>query len=278
MYEEEISFSPRFWIKVGILGVVALFGIVALFSTFQTVSAGERGVVLEWGKVDRILTEGFYVINPISEDVVIVDVRVQKNETGADAASKDLQTVKAVIALNYHLDPLQVGKLYADVGKHYDERIINPAIQESVKVGAAKFTAEELISKRADVKAAILEDLTVRLSKFNILVDDFSIVNFGFSQEFDSAIEAKQVAEQQALQAKNDLERVKFESQQKVEQAKAEAESTRLQVEALRAGSEVIELRKAEALLEFAKKWNGSVPSTLFMGETGSVPLLNISK
>lgn len=255
--------------RVIVTSILSILLIAGLFMGFETIGAGQRGVVLQWGAVDRVIGEGFYIINPISENVVVMDVRVQKFETTASAASRDLQTVTSVVALNYHVDPKRVGGLYQTIGKDYESQVIHPALQESVKAGTALFTAEELISKRDLVKEEIRKNLLARLDKFNIIVDDFSIVNFDFSAQFNAAIEGKQVAEQQALQAKNDLEKVKFEAQQSIEQAKAQAESTKLQADALANSSQVIELRKVEAMLELAKRWDGKLPVNIY----GSAPL-----
>ena len=265
----------------GIIGVILIIiglitGISMIFASFETIQAGERGIVLYWGAVDETLDEGFHMINPISKKIVVMNVKVQKIEAKAAAASKDLQTVTSTVALNYHISPEGAAWLYQNVGRDYELQIIQPAIQESVKAGTADFTAEELISKRPEVKDKIRTVLLERLDGFSLIVDDFSIVNFDFSTEFNNAIEAKQVAVQQALQAENDLDRIKLEAQQQIEQAKAQAESTRLQADALKESSEVIELRKAEAMLEMAKRWDGSMPQYM-LGDGGALPLFNLN-
>lgn len=262
------------------LGVVLSLGVIVLgglFSTFTTVQTGERGVLLVWGKYERTLGEGFHMVNSITSEIVIMPVRITKLEASASAASKDLQTVTSVVALNYHPEADKVGSLYQKIGKDYENAVIVPAIQESVKAASAKYTAEELISKRESVKNDIKTSLTDRLIVFGVIVDDFSIINFDFSANFNAAIEAKVTAEQQALEAKNQLEKVKFEAQQSIEKAKAESESTRLQVEALKQGAQVIELRKVEAMLEAAKRWDGKLPVNLFSGGS-PVPLLNVNE
>lgn len=267
--------SPKvivFWV---VTGIISLFTLGILFASFGVISAGERGVVLNWGKPEQILEEGFYSVNPISKSIVVMNVQVQKVQQEATAASKDLQTVSSTVALNYHLDPSKVLDLYATIGKGYESTVIDPAIQESVKAATALYTAEELISKREAVKESIKSTLQPRLKNFWIVVDEFSIINFEFSRDFAAAIEAKQVVEQQALQSENKLKQVKFEAQQQIEQAKAQAETTRLQVEALKQGSEVIELRKVEALLEAAKKWDGKLPVNIY--GSAPLPLLNLS-
>lgn len=260
--------------KMIVGGIVSVLVIAFVFMSFETISAGQRGVVLKWGGYDRTIGEGFYVVNPISEDVIVMNVRVTKFEAVAGAASKDLQVVTSEVALNYHPDPAKVGVLYQEIGRDYQDQVVLPALQESVKAGTALFTAEELISKRAAVKEEIRKNLVLRLEKFHLIVDDFSIVNFNFSPEFERAIEAKVTAEQNALAEKNNLEKVKFQSQQSIEKAKAEAESTRLQSSALQQGNEVIELRKVEALLEMAKKWDGKLPVNIY--GSAPLPILNL--
>lgn len=230
--------------------ILIILGFV--FKPFVTVPAGHRGVVTHFGAVqEEVKGEGFHFVMPIYTKVTDVEVRTQKIETEADSASKDLQSVNTTVALNFHLEPTEVNHIYQDVGTEYRTRIIDPAIQESVKAATAQFTAEELITKRPDVKKAIKQEMADRLRPRNIIIDDFSIVNFSFSQEFDKAIEAKQTAEQQALKAERDLERIKLEAQQKIERAKAEAESLRIQKE---------ELTPQLLQLRWVEKWNGEVP------------------
>ncbi len=228
--------------------------LVLFFGSFYIISAGERGVLLTFGKPSmEVMGEGLHFKFPLVQRVKKMEVRTQKIETSADAASKDLQDVQTTIALNFHLEPSSVPKLYQEVGKSYVDRIINPAIQESVKAVQARFTAEELISKRTDVRSGIQEQLTDRLGKYYIIVDDINIVNFQFSEEFDRAIEAKVTAEQQMLKAEMDLKRIEIEKDQKITQAQAEAESIRIQSIALENNKDILELRAIE-------KWDGVLP------------------
>jgi regulator of protease activity HflC (stomatin/prohibitin superfamily) len=166
----------------------------------------------------------------------MMNVQTQKAEVQADSASKDLQAVRTTIAVNYNLDPAAVRTLYQTVGDNetITFKIIGPSIQEAVKATTAKFTAEELITERSAVAVDIKANLTNKLGKLGISVSDINIVEFRFSPEFDAAIESKVRAEQDALAQKNLLEKVKYEAQQKIETAKAEAESIRIQAEAVR--------------------------------------------
>jgi len=249
------------------LGIIAFTAVVLLFGSFAIVPAGKRGVVVRLGAVqDRIFTEGLHIKMPFIESVKKLDVKTQKEEVSVSAASKDLQTVTAIIALNFHLQPENVNKLYQSIGVEYKERIIDPAVQEAIKATTARFTAEELITKRPLVKDDAKLALVERLAKEFIVVDELSIVNFDFSASFNAAIEAKVTAEQNALAAKNKLEQVKFEAQQQIETAKAQAESIRIQAQALAQNQELVKLKAVE-------KWNGILP-TYMMGDT--VPFVGL--
>jgi regulator of protease activity HflC (stomatin/prohibitin superfamily) len=255
-------------IKFGILVVVML---TLVFGSVYTISAGERGVLLTFGKpsMDSI-GEGLHFKFPLAQSVKKMEVRTQKIETNAAAASKDLQNVETIIALNFHLSQGEVPSLYQEVGTSYVDRIINPAIQESVKAVQAKFTAEELISRRTEVRQGIQQVLTERLVKYYIVVDDFNIVNFQFSEEFNSAIEAKVTAEQQKLKAEMDLERIRVEKEQIITQAQAEAESLRLQK--MEITPDLIKLRQIEVQRVAIEKWNGVLPQVT----GGAMPFIDM--
>jgi regulator of protease activity HflC (stomatin/prohibitin superfamily) len=263
--------NPGAWglklLKLGPVFVIVVIAIVVLAKTsIAIVSAGERGLLIQLGKVQGVFEPGLHFKLPFIQDVIKMDVRTQKSEVHVGAASKDLQSIESVVALNYHIDPSKVDLLYQDIGTEYVARIIDPAIQESVKATTAQFTAEELITKRPFVKDDIKTKLIDRLSKSFIIIDDFSIVDFQFSDAFNAAIEAKQTAVQEALKAENDLKRIQIEAQQKIETAKADAESIRIQGEALKENQGLVQLKLAE-------KWNGVMPLYM-MGN--SIPLINL--
>jgi regulator of protease activity HflC (stomatin/prohibitin superfamily) len=249
-----------------VIVAVALF-LVWVFSPFVIIGAGERGVVFNQlhGIEDKILPEGFSFIIPVIQRVIKMDVRIRKSDTRATAASKDLQTVATEIVLNFHLFPDKVNKIYQEIGLEYEKRIIDPSVQEIVKAVCAEFTAEELITKRQLVKDAIKTSLHKRLTTSHISLDELNITDFQFSKIFNEAIESKQTAEQLALKAGRDLERVRIEGQQKVVQAKAEAESQRIQKETI--SPIILQLRAIE-------KWDGKFPQVL--GGSGAMPFINI--
>lgn len=247
-------------------GFVLLVGLI-IINPFVIIGAGERGVILTWGAVsDRVLEEGIHWRTPIAQKVKKLDVKVQKDEVNADAASKDLQSVSSTVALNYRIDPKNVHRLWQEVGKDYNSRLIAPAIQEAVKAVTAQYTAEELISKRGEVRDGIKAVLRERLTPKHLIIEDFSIVNFSFSDEFNHAIESKQTAVQTALKAENDLRRIEIEAKQQIEKAKADAESIRIQANALLQNPQLVELRAVE-------KWNGVLPSYVL---GGSIPFINV--
>lgn len=264
----------------GILGWIIGIVIVILIFTmmpFTIIEAGERGVVLKLGQVqENVLGEGFHFITLFVDSVEKVSVRVQKTEVNAEAASKDLQTVNTDIAINWHLNPAKVNKIFQTVGnlESVSSTIIAPAVQEAVKVATAQKTASEVISERAMLKQDIDTSLSKRLSGYNIIVDAVSITNVDFSKDFNDAINDKTVAIQKAQKAENDLARIKFEAEQTIVTAKANAESMKIQTEALSQNSALIELKKAEALLESAKKGVKIVPDTI-LGAGGSY-LINV--
>lgn len=247
-------------------GVLFVFVLVLLFGSLGTVGAGQRGIRTRFGAVTGgIVGEGLYFKIPLIETIVKMDVRTQKEEVESDAASKDLQTVKSKIALNYSVNPDSVATLYQTVGTDFKSRIIDPAIQESVKASTAKFTAEELITKREQVRDDIKASLTEHLQPTGIIVEAFSIINFDFSDSFNLAIEAKVTAEQNALAAKNKLSQVQYEALQAIEEARGKAEALRVESQAISANPAIIQLRAIE-------KWNGILPQV-----TGAAtPFVNI--
>jgi len=277
MFEDNATYKAKETMKkIPVAGWVAL-GILLSFLLLRPwvqVGAGERGVVLDFGAVKNVvMSEGLHFRVPVMQQIVLMDVKVQKAVTETVAASADLQDVTSTLALNYHLVPDKANVVYQSIGVYYKERIIDPAILEVVKAVTARYSAEELITKRPQVSEAMKANLTERLKEYNIAVDAFSIVAFSFSRVFTEAIESKQTAEQFALRARRDLERIKIEAEQKITAAKAEAESLRLQRANI--SSDLIELRKIEANLKAIDKWNGVLPQVT---GSGGVPLIGLGE
>jgi regulator of protease activity HflC (stomatin/prohibitin superfamily) len=272
---EKIVIDPAGVIKAKrIVGTLAALAVVLIVLTvlnpFVIVGPGQRGVVMNFGAVQPVvLEEGIHFRIPGYQKIVRVDVKVQKEQTEAEASSKDLQDINSTIAVNFNVIPDKAGWLFQHIGEGYRERVIDPVTQEAVKAVTAKYTAVELITQRERIRSEIKELLKARLLAYNLSVVDVSIVNFKFSQQFTQAIESKQTAEQLALKAQRDLDRIKIEAQQKIASAQAEAESLRLQKQNVTA--ELIQLRAIEAQQEAIRKWNGVLPSVT----GGAVPFID---
>ena len=260
------------WKKLVVVGILVI--LIFVFKPWVQVGAGQRGIVQNFGAVqDKVLSEGIHFKIPIVQTVILMDVKIQKVLTDAASSSSDLQDVDMSVALNYHIIPDQANLVYQTIGIEFKERIIDPAIQEVMKAVSARYTAEELITKRPAVSTEMKDALTARLITSNIAVDAFSIINFSFSQTFTDAIEAKQTAEQNALKAKRDLDRIKVEAEQTIAAATAEAEALRLQK--MNISPDLIELRKIEANLKAIEKWNGILPEVT---GAGAIPFIGVGE
>lgn len=247
----------------GVLFVVIL-GITTIFGTFAFIAAGHRGVLLTYGHVeDRILPEGLSTVTPYVNQVVPISVQTQLFKAVASSASADLQIVTTEVGVNYHIESTKVNAIYQNLGLDWESRVIQPAIQEAVKASTAKYTAEELITKRAVVKEAIDQQLKEKLSPYNIIVETDYITDFKFSPDFENAIEAKVTAIQLAQKAENDLARIKIEAEQRVAQATGEATAIQIQAEALKSNQQLVAWNAVN-------KWNGILPTVLIMGSQGS--------
>ena len=259
-------------LKRMVFGAAILLILAALaYNSFTIVKAGHRGIVLQLGAVKPVvLNEGLHFRIPWIQEIISMDVRVQKAESNQTAASKDLQVVTTTVAVNFHQNPEEINRLYQSVGLAYKERIVDPAVSEALKAATAQYTAEELISRRSEVSAKVKEVLANKLATYFMQLDEINITEFKFSTEFNNAIEQKQIAEQQALKARLDLQRIEIEAKQKIEQAKAEAESLRLQKQEVTPA--LIELRKIEAQMEAIRKWDGKLPGVT----GGAVPFISI--
>jgi prohibitin 1 len=231
---------------IGVAGLVVLIWLV--FASTVSVSTGEIAVMTRFGRVTgQELGEGFHIKNPLDK-ANKYDVKVQKTDAKAEAASKDLQDVRATLVLNYGLEAGQVSEIHQKIGVLYAEKLIDPAIQEVFKAATAKFDATELITDRVSVKSAATDLLRARLAPHGIVVtsEGLSITNFSFSPEFTQAIEAKQVAQQHAQRAKFNLEA-----------ATIDAQAQKVQGAALTA----LFLQK-----QFLQKWDGHLPNVMAGG------------
>ncbi|MEG5040252.1 MULTISPECIES: prohibitin family protein [unclassified Microcoleus] len=262
---QSVQYNLALYIVGGIVFIIAAL----ILRPFALVGAGERGVMMRFGKVqDAILDEGIHPILPIVTSVKTLSVRVQKTDLKADAASKDLQSITTDLAVNWNVDPAKVNQVFQQVGDEEQivTSILSPAISEVLKAATSKKTAEEIITKRTELKNEIDNSLKKRLEPYGVIVRDVSLINFGFSPEFSKAIEAKQIAEQEAKQAEFTVKKATQDAQAQINRAKGQAEAQRLQRQTLTA-----EILQQQAI----EKWNGQFPTV--MGGGGTLPLINIA-
>ncbi|MGN0470238.1 MAG: prohibitin family protein [Acutalibacteraceae bacterium] len=253
-------------IRTGIIiAVVVIVLIILAASSISIVPAGNKGVQMNMGAVTgTIYNEGINFKIPFIQSVEIIDTRVQKYESSDNAsASKDLQTITSSIAVNFRVDSSKVDKLYQNIGTNYKDTVISPAISECIKAVTSQYTAEQLITKRSEVSEKMKTLLQEKLKDKYILIDSFNITDFQFSEAFNTSIEEKQIAEQNALKAQYDLERIKTEAEQTITEASGEAEA--MKIKNNQVTDNIIKL-------EFIKKWNGEMPKyyggdgNLFLG------------
>ncbi len=255
--------------KLGLTVTVASAALIFVLSTFTVISAGHVGVQVTLGEVNQVaLTEGVHFVNPVSA-IREVDVRLQKAELkGASASTKDLQQVHTDIVVNYRLAGDHVPRIYKEFGLNVDDKVLGPAINEAFKSITAHYNSEELITKRDEVSQSIKDHLRSKVAPFNMDVSSISLVNFGFSADYQKAIESKVIATQTKLKAEQDLERIKIEAQQSIAKAKGEAEAIAIQAQAInnQGGAAYVQLQAIE-------KWDGKLPN--YMG-SGAVPFVNV--
>lgn len=265
--------------KIVILAACAFVVILLLCSCFTVVPTGSSGVVMTLGKVsDTPLSEGLHFKAPLIQQVVIVSNKIQVQEVNADSVSKDLQAVQSVIAVNFKVANNYSCSIYQNIGPNYQEIVFLPAVQESVKSVSAKYTAEQLITMRPQVGEEIKQTLEEKVAEYGIIVEKFNIVDFEFSAEFNSAIEAKQVAEQNLIKTKTEQEEqlviARTEAEKKKLTAEAEAEAIRIKSEAQAKANETINASLTPSLIEYEKveKWDGKLPLA-----TGGTAILDVS-
>jgi len=242
------------------LAVLAIIVLVVIFSSYTIISPGHRGVVVMLGRVEQtVLSEGFHLIlPPVVRQVVQVDIRTKKLEVEAEAASSDLQVIMVTGVLNYHVDPQNVNKLYQQVGLDYESIIIQPAMQEAIKAATARFRVERILMERAVIKDLIASTLTERLAQNYIIVDQFSLANVAFSEEFNKAIERKQVAEQAALQKQYELQAAQKDVEIALARAEGEKKAAVIAAEGRAEARKVEAAAEAEALRLIAEQLRGN--------------------
>jgi regulator of protease activity HflC (stomatin/prohibitin superfamily) len=251
---------------------------VILWGTFVIVPAGNRGVVLWWGSVEqRVMSEGLNFKVPIAERVIKVDVRVQPHPfKEIDASSKEYQMVKMTGMMNFHIDPAYVNDLYQKVGLDFADKVIDPAFNDFVKEVVPTYPIGEILPKREEIRKRAMGKLGENLARYHIIVDDIYFANIRFSAEYEKAIEAKQVAQQQVETQRQVLGQREIEAQQKVATAKGEAESIQVVAQGQAKANDALSRSISPILVQYKsiEKWNGILPQV----SGGAVPFFNLGK
>ncbi len=266
--------QPR---TVGIIILLIILLAIA-WGTFVIVPAGHRGVALWWGSVEkRILGEGLNFMVPVAERVIKVDVKVQPHPfKEIDASSKEYQNVKMTGMMNFHIDPAYVNDLYQKVGLDFADKVIDPAFNDFVKEVVPTYPIGEILPKREEIRKRAMTKLGDNLARYHIIVDDIYFANIRFSPEYEGAIEAKQVAQQQVETQRQVLAQREIEAQQKVATAKGEAESILVVAQGQAQANDALSRSITPILVQYKgiEKWNGILPQV----SGGAVPFIDLSK
>jgi regulator of protease activity HflC (stomatin/prohibitin superfamily) len=266
--------KPR---SIGLL-ILLLIVIIVLWGTFVIIPAGNRGVVLWWGSVEsRIMGEGLNFKVPIAERVLKVDVRVQPHPfKEIDAASKEYQMVKLTGMMNFHIDPAYVNDLYQKVGLDFAPKVIDPAFNDFVKEVVPIYQITEILPKREEIRKRAMGKLGDNLARYHIIVDDIYFANIRFSPEYEKAVEAKQVAQQQVETQRQVLAQREIEAQQKVATAKGEAESIQVVAQGQARANDALSRSISPILVQYksVEKWNGILPQV----SGNAVPFIDLGR
>jgi regulator of protease activity HflC (stomatin/prohibitin superfamily) len=266
--------KPR---TIGII-VILLIIFIFIWGTFVIVPAGNRGVVLWWGSVEkRVMGEGLNFKVPMAERVIKIDVRVRPHPfKEIDAASKEYQMVKLTGMMNFHIDPAYVNDLYQKVGLDFADKVIVPAFNDFVKEVVPNYPITEILPKREEIRKRAMAKLGDNLARYHILVDDIYFANIRFTLEYEKAIEAKQVAQQQVETQRQILAQREIEAQQKVATAKGEAESILVVAQGQAKANDALSRSISSILVQYKsiEKWNGILPQV----SGGGIPLIDLGK
>jgi len=270
---------PKHAGRIAVIVAIVILILIGIISSLAIVPAGSTGVIVTFGKVsDNSLSEGLHFKVPFAQELIIISNKIQVYEADASAVSKDLQTVNSKIAVNFRVRNDASSSIYKNIGPDYQAVILMPAVQESMKAVSAKYTAEQLITERNKVGNEIKEQLEAKVSDYGIQIEKFNIVNFDFSQEFNNAIEAKQVAEQNLLKTKTEQEQAiviaEAEAKKKVIAAEADAKAIQTRYEAQAKANKALTQSLSDKLINYQaiEKWDGILPKVA----SSANPLLSL--
>ncbi|MCD8005695.1 MAG: prohibitin family protein [Oscillospiraceae bacterium] len=251
------TLSKIFNKKVILPILIVIVVIILLANCITVVSAGHTGVLVTLGKVNEtVFQEGLHFKVPFVQEVIEIDNRITKLEVSTEAFSKDLQTVSTTLAINYRVDTSMSYSIYKNVGSDYEMVLITPAVNEVLKATVAQYTAEESVTNRILISDGLLEGLNEKLNDSGLYITDVNIIDFDFSEAYITAIEEKQVAQQQLLKAETEKETT-------ITNAEAEAEALKIQAEAEAEANRILSESISDELVEYYKieKWDGKLPT-----------------
>lgn len=253
---------------IALYGVGGLIVLILLFGVFFTIPAGYCGVLTTFGAASQsVLGPGLHFKLPMVQGIVRMNVQVQKNQLTEHAASLDLQDVETTVATNWNIDDSDASWIYQKIGLEpaLNDRIIQPVVSNAVKAVVAHYNAEELVTKRDQVRMQIEDLIRNNLKPYHVNVDvsGVSITDFQFSADYASAIEQKQVAQQRAQQAEYELQQAKVEAERQIAQAQGQAEAQKLLQQTL-----TPQLIQQQAI----QKWDGHLPNVV--GGNGVLPMI----
>lgn len=268
--------ETKFGITIAKFVISGVLLLSVVFGSFGTIGAGERGIKTRFGAVVGTVEQGLYFKMPFVDSVHVMDVKTrtisyEKPDGQLSGASKDLQDVAIGVVVNYQVDPTKVGMIFASYSSvdNYEANVIAPIVRTTVKATAAQYTAEELVTKRAEFSDKVIKTLGEEFTTKNATLQNFNVTNFDFSEAFAKAIESKVTAVQNAEAQKNKLEQIKYEAQQTIETAKATAEAQKISAAALasQGGADYVALKAIE-------RWDGKLPTQMIPGS--SVPFIKL--
>lgn len=242
--------------KIIIAVVIVLAVVFIAGNSISIVEAGHTGVVVTLGSVDdNVLSEGMHFKIPFVQTVEKIDNRITKLEVETEAFSKDLQSVQTTLAVNYRIDTSKSYSIYKNIGTGYETVLVTPAVNEVLKAITAQYTAEESVTNRTLISEGLVNGLNEKLNDIGLYVTDVNIINFDFSDAYVTAIEEKQVAQQQLLKAETD-------KQTSITNAQAEAEALKIKAQAEAEANAIISASISNELINYNKieKWDGSLP------------------
>lgn len=246
-YQGMFGKGAGLFVALGVLGV-------GLYSSVYKVEGGFRAIKFNrlTGVGSKVYSDGINFLMPFIERPIIYDIRSRPELITSLTGSKDLQMVDLQVRVLYRPDQTKLQKIYRELGMNYGERVLPSIGNEVLKSVVAQFTAAELIGKRSDVSSSITERLQQRASEFGVLIDDVSIINLGFGKEYTNAVEQKQVAQQQAEQAKFIVEKAKQEKKAVIIKAEGEARAAELIGKSMSQNSGYLDIKKIELSVEIA--------------------------